>query len=396
MRLVLEQTAEPPSDSSRPRVTAVDTWPDGPGVVVLPDGRRVRARGLRHPLPQGLQPQLGVYLVAADPGPFPWEHHWVRCPDFRTPSSTDDAIAALVDAHERAATERVEVACGGGVGRTGMALSMLATWRACHRPTPWPGSASTATTGRSRAPATTEPRPSPSTTSAPPTSPTTATTVPSRRTPTAAAPLRLLIAGDSMTEATGPALLDSSDATGVIQATRELRYSSGLTRPDYFDWPAALGRLIDEQDPEVVVIMLGANDAQGIQTPAGPASFGSEAWIAEYRSRVAATMALLEGADRTVYWVGLPVMRSGDFDERMRLITHIYRAEAAQHRGVRFIDTRALFADAAGSYAAYLPGTDGNLVLVRREDGIHLTPAGAERLARSLMDAIAQDWDLGD
>ena len=64
--------------------------------------------------------------MAADPGPFPWEHRWVRCRDFRTPTSTDEAVAALVDAHERAATERVEVACGGGIGRTGMALSVLA------------------------------------------------------------------------------------------------------------------------------------------------------------------------------------------------------------------------------------------------------------------------------
>jgi protein-tyrosine phosphatase len=50
----------------------------------------------------------------------------VRWPDFRTPASTEDAIAALQEAHERAAHERVEVACGGGVGRTGTGLAALA------------------------------------------------------------------------------------------------------------------------------------------------------------------------------------------------------------------------------------------------------------------------------
>ena len=50
----------------------------------------------------------------------------MRWPDFRTPSSTPDAVAALGEAYDRALTERVEVACHGGVGRTGTALAALA------------------------------------------------------------------------------------------------------------------------------------------------------------------------------------------------------------------------------------------------------------------------------
>jgi protein-tyrosine phosphatase len=50
----------------------------------------------------------------------------VRWPDFRTPASTDAAISALREAYERSATQRVEIACGGGVGRTGTALAAIA------------------------------------------------------------------------------------------------------------------------------------------------------------------------------------------------------------------------------------------------------------------------------
>ncbi len=101
-------------------------WRVGPGVLELPDGRRIRGRGLRQPRPEGLEPQLGIYLLGRDPGPFDWEHRWVRWPDLRTPASTEDAVAALREAYERAATERVEVACRGGVGRTGTALAAIA------------------------------------------------------------------------------------------------------------------------------------------------------------------------------------------------------------------------------------------------------------------------------
>jgi len=237
-----------------------------------------------------------------------------------------------------------------------------------------------------------------STTTAPPSTTGTEsppTTVPERRRPTAADPLRLLMAGDSMTEAAGPALLDASEVTGVIDATHELRYSSGLTRPDYFDWPARLATLLAERDPEAVVVFLGANDAQGIQTPAGPAAFGTDAWVAEYRARVAAVMDLLTADGRTVYWIGQPVMRDAGYDGRMALLTRIYREEAEGRRDVRFLDTRATFTGPDGGYSAYLPDAAGRPVLVRRDDGIHLTPAGADRLVAVVMQAINTDWSVG-
>lgn len=104
----------------------MSAWEEGPGVVTLPDGRRVRGRGLRAEEPAGPRPDFGVYLVGGDPGPFRWTHVWVECRDFRTPVDTPAALAALGEAHQRAATERVEVACGGGIGRTGMGLAVLA------------------------------------------------------------------------------------------------------------------------------------------------------------------------------------------------------------------------------------------------------------------------------
>ena len=104
-----------------------EPWePTGAGVLHLPSGRLVRGRGLRKPPPPGPAPTFAVYLLGRTPPAVDWESRWLRWPDFRLP--TDRALARdlLREAWERAATERVEIACGGGRGRTGTALACLA------------------------------------------------------------------------------------------------------------------------------------------------------------------------------------------------------------------------------------------------------------------------------
>jgi hypothetical protein len=100
--------------------------PAGAGVLRLPSGRLVRGRGLGRPLPSGPVPEFALYLLGDQPPPVPWDARWVRWPDFRLPADRGDARDALREAWERAATERVEVACHGGHGRTGTALACLA------------------------------------------------------------------------------------------------------------------------------------------------------------------------------------------------------------------------------------------------------------------------------
>jgi protein-tyrosine phosphatase len=100
--------------------------PTTSGVLMLPSGRRVRGRGLGAPVPPGPLPELGVYLLGRAPEPVPWDSRWVRWPDFRLPADPAELRVTLLQAWERAADERVELACHGGTGRTGTALACLA------------------------------------------------------------------------------------------------------------------------------------------------------------------------------------------------------------------------------------------------------------------------------
>jgi hypothetical protein len=234
----------------------------------------------------------------------------------------------------------------------------------------------------------------------PTTSSTTTTTQPPEpelRTPTVESPLRVWVGGDSMSQVFGQSLVAYIGETDLMTSTLDYRISTGLTRPDYFNWPAHLAGELERLDPEAVVIMFGANDAQGIETPEGDIYQPlEEGWIAEYRRRVAGTMDLLRdpAGRRIVYWVGQPIMRSAGFSERMAGLNAIYREEAASRPWIRFVDTWPLFSNSAGQYEAFLPGVDGRVQDLRQGDGIHLSRAGGDLLARHVLDLIEADAGL--
>lgn len=96
------------------------------GVLELPSGRLVRGRGLRNPAPDGAVPEFGLYLQSRPPPQVSWDSRWVRWPDWWLPSDSGDAREALTELWRRAESQRVEVACSGGRGRTGTALGCLA------------------------------------------------------------------------------------------------------------------------------------------------------------------------------------------------------------------------------------------------------------------------------
>ncbi len=110
------------------------------GAIALPDGTGVRGRGRREPLPTGPVPQFGLYLGrppdqprrrfglgAGAPWRPDWPAEWIDWPDFRTPRD-DHRAAELINLtyHRARAGELVEVACGGGTGRTGTVIACMA------------------------------------------------------------------------------------------------------------------------------------------------------------------------------------------------------------------------------------------------------------------------------
>ena len=185
-------------------------------------------------------------------------------------------------------------------------------------------------------------------------------------------------------------------ATGVIGLLGPVdnHVSTGLARPEVFNWPAYIAGLASV--PDALVLTLGSNDDQALTGEGGTGPFGTPEWEAEYRRRVGGLMDSVIAKGTTIFWVGIPPMRNtGRFDSQYRLINDIARTEAEKRPGKAvFVDTVPALSAPGGGYADYLGNLDGTIVQVRSGDGIHFTRAGGDRIAAAVLAAMRATFDL--
>lgn len=217
--------------------------------------------------------------------------------------------------------------------------------------------------------------------SPPPTAPPVAT-----RVPTAEDPLRMWLGGDSMTIELSQSTEEAVASRPELQLATHPQVSSGLTRPDFFDWPTYFAEEVLPTDPEVVAVMFGANDSQGMEIDGTAHQPSDPEWQEEYRRRVGVVMDQLQGDGRLVLWIGQPHMRDAGFDERMGVLDTIYAEEAEARPWVRFLDSRTVLSPDTDGFQA----TDADGDALRQSDGIHLDRAGAALLADAVLAAVTE------
>ena len=178
-----------------------------------------------------------------------------------------------------------------------------------------------------------------------------------------------------------------------VQVIDDWKGSTGLVRPDFFDWPARIEQDMAEHDPDVVVLGFGGNDTQNLTTDDGILQLGTPEWEAEYQRRIGEVLDLIEAPGRTVYWIGLPLTTSDAIETLRPVLSRALRAEAKDRPWVHLIDTRdALAPD--GTFTSQLPGDDGELVTTMAPDQIHPSLEGGVRIVREFLPQLREERKL--
>jgi hypothetical protein len=206
--------------------------------------------------------------------------------------------------------------------------------------------------------------------------------------------LRVAVIGDSLAAGLGY-YAERVFRPRLVRVSRQGRISTGLTRPDYFNWPLAMRRIVDSWDPDLVIVMLGENDHQSIQTVSGQrvAQIGTGEWPAEYRTRVLQMMRIATSRGAKVVWAGLPMSADARFSEHSQRQNDIFEFAASISPNVVYFDAWERFRSPRGGYTAYFR-EGGRVLLIREGDGLHFNSVGYTIVAREIAEVAAQEFGL--
>lgn len=198
---------------------------------------------------------------------------------------------------------------------------------------------------------------------------------------------RLAVFGDSMATDVAKALDRFYAEDPNIAIIDQTVGDSGIVRNDYFDWPRKIGEKITENGFDIAVMIVGINDRQKMNIDGKSYASLSPEWLAGYSSRVQSIVQQLRAANKPTIWVGLPPMEAPKFGQTMVQVNEIDRL-AAFGGGAEFLDIFDKFATEEGKYTRNGPDLNGNNVRMRKDDGIHLSTAGADKLAFYLSQSL--------
>ncbi len=202
----------------------------------------------------------------------------------------------------------------------------------------------------------------------------------------------VLLVGDSLSIGLGKQLEAVFANREGVRFAHLGKVSSGLANPGFFDWDAQLTAQVRAHHPDLVFIMLGANDDKPLPAlGGGQAAFGTKAWDAAYAARLTRLHAIVraENPGASVAYIGVPVMGDPAFNALMLHVNGVIKKTAESLADASYIDVEATLADASGAYAPVARTADGNVVKLRAEDGVHISGIGSRLLAARCLEAVA-------
>jgi hypothetical protein len=190
---------------------------------------------------------------------------------------------------------------------------------------------------------------------------------------------------------------------GIVELGRFGKNSTGLTRPERFDWAQEVRRIAASFKPNLFVMSLGLNDRQSVVMDGKVTLETSADYPARYKERVTAVLRSVAASGAHLLWVGLPAMRDAAPDKDAREKNKLF-AEAIHEFGdkrLQYVPPWRLSDRGDDKFASYGPDPSGRIIQIRASDGEHFTPAGellvaAYLLPKIIATLVASGAKLGD
>lgn len=178
-----------------------------------------------------------------------------------------------------------------------------------------------------------------------------------------------------------------------VKVKRFGKLATGLSRPDFMNWPKKLRTLAAEFHPDLVICNFGGNDAQPIKLSGGKkAHYGKKSWDKAYAEKVTEIIDIAREYGADTVMLGMPIMRSGKFSRKMRHLNRVMKA-ATEAAGGQFVDTWVMASTPSGKYRKKLSWY-GKKGLMRTADGVHYRMLGARYVVDHSMRQVERRFTL--
>lgn len=193
----------------------------------------------------------------------------------------------------------------------------------------------------------------------------------------------LLVGASSMEFYMGSELERRLEQYDGINVQRFGKLGTGLARPDNFDWPKQLDKLLGSFKPDVVIGQFGGNDGQPLAVANGAMlQVGTPEWDTEYTRRVRGVVEKVQATGAKMIMLGMPISRHRKHSDRLRQVNVVTRT-ATEAAGATYIPTWDIAADERAEPREQLTheGKTGPMYL---PDGVHLGRVGSAFVAQHI------------
>lgn len=206
----------------------------------------------------------------------------------------------------------------------------------------------------------------------------------------AEAPHKVLLIGDSfIVQSFGLAVQRGLEAAGSYEVVRHGKSATGLARPDFYDWWAVAGALVEKHQPQTVLLMMGGNDGQDLIGRNQPrVRWGTDAWPRAYGDRLISLLDSISAPGRQILMLELPPMRPKRFEKKVAFIRKVQREALAPYPSGDYLETRSLLVDRRGRLLTHFTGPTKRKLALREPDGVHFTTEGGYYFGHALAPAI--------
>jgi uncharacterized protein len=198
---------------------------------------------------------------------------------------------------------------------------------------------------------------------------------------------RILVIGDSMAGGMAAGMTRVAPTDGSVEIVSRFNESSAITRPDIYNWAAAIPKIMEGKNFDAVVVLVGLNDRQDIRAAARRLTFNTPDWVQAYQTNTDALVDALKAQNVKIYWLGEPPMGDAAYDADMKIVADLQKNRVVP-KGALFIDTRPGLSNPDGSYMDFGPDDTGEVKKLRQRDGVTFLKQGNNKFGQLVLNAI--------